>query len=157
MVMQIIGFISLFCRNLKLRFFTCYEKDAKLKHYDNLKKKILYTTWPYFNIDSKAEDWKNLYCLFRGMNIVYCNKSGANRTKPLLVLYRPQLIRLSRALKENCTYFCMIVLVQMCCGDQSCLEKLNWEVLRRPLYSADSIDNDWFRLVHFILEEDIKN
>jgi len=48
---------------------------------------------------------KNSCCVFGGISLVSYIMSCSNRTRPLLGLYRTQLMRLSRALKEKRAHY----------------------------------------------------
>ena len=45
------------------------------------------------------------HCIFGGISLVSCIMSCSNRTRSLLALYRTQLMRLSRALKEKRAHY----------------------------------------------------
>jgi len=65
------------------------------------------TTWLQHRQPSRIfTHKKNSYCVFGGISLVSCIMSCSNRTRPLLgALYRTQLMRLSRALKEKRAHY----------------------------------------------------
>jgi len=82
---------------------------------------------------------KNSYCVFGGISLVSCIISCSNRTRPLPFLYRSQLMRLSRALKEKRAHYYSrhdkIILLHdnarlhVAAPVKTYLETLKWEVL----------------------------
>jgi len=63
------------------------------------------TTWPCFNIDSQTEySWKKTHVVWDQLGVVYYELLKANETTTG-TLYRTQLMRLSRALKEKRTHY----------------------------------------------------
>jgi len=136
------------------------------------------TTWPCFNIDSQAEySWKKtvMLCIWWDqLGVVYYELLKPNETITR-ALYRTQLMRLSRALKEKCAHYYSrhdkIILLHDNARShvapvKTYLETLKWEVLSHPPYSPDIAPSDYhlFRLMthglseqHFTSYEDIKN
>jgi len=125
------------------------------------------TTWPCFNIDSQAEySWKKTH-------VVYYELLKPNETITG-ALYRTQLMRLSRALKEKRAYYSRhdkIILLHdnarphVAALIKTYLETFKWEVLPHPLYSPDIAPSDYhlFRSMthglseHFTSYEDTKH
>ncbi|KAG5324773.1 MOS1T transposase, partial [Pseudoatta argentina] len=103
--------------------------------------------------------------------------SCSNRTKPSLGLYRIQLMRLSRALKEKHSHYYsrndQIILLHdnarphVAAPVKTYMETLNWEVLPHLSYSPDIADTSDYHLFrsmthglseqHFTSYEDTKN
>jgi len=63
------------------------------------------TTWPCFNIDSQAEySWKKTHVVYLVVSLVYYELLKPNETITG-ALYRTQLMRLSRVLKEKRAHY----------------------------------------------------
>jgi len=100
-------------------------------------------TWSCFNIDSQAEySWKKpLLCIWWDqLGVVYYELLKSNKTITG-ALYRTQLMRLSRALKEKRAHYSRhdkIILLHdnarphVAAPVKTYLETLKWEVLPHP-------------------------
>ena len=112
-------------------------------------------TWPCFNIDSQAENsWKKvMLCIWWDqLDVVYYELLKSNETITG-VLYRTQLMRLSRALKEKCAHYYSrhdkIILLHdnvrphVAAPIKTYLETLKWKVLTHSLYSPDIAPSDY--------------
>ena len=120
---------------------------------------------------------KNSCCVFGEISLVSCIMSCSNRTRLLTgVLYRTQLMRLSRTLKEKRAHYYSrhdkIILLHdnarphVAAPVKTYLETLKWEVLSHWPYSLDIAPSDYhlFRSMthgpseqHFTSYEDTKN
>ena len=117
-------------RNIERRFFTCEMLLARHKRKSFLHRIVTGDEkWIHYDIQrrgnhgnhlamlqhrSQAEySWKKTHktCVFDGISLVSCIMSCSNRTRPLFslpnsgALYRTQLMRLSRALKEKRAHY----------------------------------------------------
>ena len=138
---------------------------------------IMGTTWPCFNIDSQAEhSWEKAHVVYLvgSARLVYYELLKPNETITG-ALYRTQLMRLSRALKEKRAHYYArhdkVILLHdnarphVAAPVKTYLETLNWEVLPHPPYSPDIAPSDYylFRSMahghkqHFTSYEDTKN
>ena len=105
------------------------------------------TTWSCFNIDSQAEySWKKLMlCIWWDqLGVVYYELLKPNETVTG-TLYRTQLMRLNRALKEKHAHYYSrhdkIILLHdntrhVAAPVRTYLETLKWELLPHPPYSS---------------------
>jgi len=182
-------------RNVERRFFTCemllarhkrkgflhrvVTGDEKWIHYDNPKKKKSWgppghasTSTAKPNIHGK----KLMLCIWWDqLGVVYYELLKPNETITG-ALYRTQLMRLSRALKEKRAHYYSrhdkVILLHdnarphVAAPVKTYLETLNWEVLSHPPYSPDIAPSDYylFRSMahglseqHFTSYEDTKN
>lgn len=182
-------------RNVERRFFTCemllarhkrkgflhriVTGDEKWIHYDNPKKKKSWgppghasTSTAKPNIHGK----KLMLCIWWDqLGVVYYELLKPNETITG-ALYRTQLMRLSRVLKEKRAHYYSrhdkVILLhdnarpRVAAPVKTYLETLNWEVLPHPLYSPDIAPSDYylFRSMahglseqHFTSYEDTKN
>jgi len=115
---------------------------------------------------------KNSCCVFGGISLVYYELLKPNETITG-ALYRTQLMRLSRALKEKRAHYSRhdkIILLHdntrpyVVAPVKTYLETLKWEVLPHPPYSPDITPSDSFGSMthslskqHFTSYEDTKN
>ena len=182
-------------RNVERRFFTCemllarhkrkgflhriVTSDEKWIHYDNPKKKKSWgppghasTSTAKPNIHGK----KLMLCIWWDqLGVVYYELLKPNETITG-ALYRTQLMRLSRVLKEKRAHYYSrhdkVILLHdnarphVAAPVKTYLETLNWEVLSHPPYSPDIAPSDYylFRSMahglseqHFTSYEDTKN
>jgi len=113
------------------------------------------TTWPRFNIDSQSEySWKKTHVvhLVDQLGVMYYELLKPNETITG-ALYRTQLMRLSRALKEkrahNYSRHDKIILLhdnarpRVAALVKTYLETLKWEVLPHPPYFPDIAPSDY--------------
>lgn len=178
-------------RNVERRFSTCemllarhkrkgflhriVTGDEKWIHYDNPKRK---KSWgpPGHASTSTANGKKLLLCIWWDqLGVAYYELLKPNETITGAV-YRTQLMRLSRALKEKRAHYYSrhdkVILLHdnarphVAAPVKTYLETLNWEVLPHPPYSPDIAPSDFhlFRSMthglseqHFTSYEDIKN
>ncbi|GBP90765.1 Mariner Mos1 transposase [Eumeta japonica] len=113
------------------------------------------TTWPRVNIHSKTEySWKKLIlCIWWDqLGVVYYELLNPSETITG-TLYRTQLMRLSRALKEKRPQYYSrhdkIILLHdnarphVAVPVKNYLKTLDWEVLPHPPYSPDIAPSDY--------------
>ena len=141
--------------------------DEKWIHYDNLKKRKSWGSWPCFNIESQAEySWKKLMlCIWWDqLGVVYYELLKPNEIITG-ALYRTQLMKLSRALKEKRAHYYSrhdkILLhdnarPHVAASVKTYLKTLKWQVLvpsavfsrhcsfRLPLVSIDGLSEQHF-------------
>ena len=127
--------------------------DEKWIHYDNPKKKSwgppahASTSTAKPNIHGK----KLMLCIWwNQLGVVYYKLLKPNETITGAV-YRIQLMRLSRALKEKRAHYYSRQRV-----DKTYLETLNWEVLPHPAYSPDIAPSDYYlfrSIAHGLFEQ----
>ncbi|GBP48058.1 Mariner Mos1 transposase [Eumeta japonica] len=124
--------------------------DEKWIHYYNPKRrKFMRTAWPRVNIHSKTEySWKKvMLCIWWDqLGVVYYESLNPSETITG-TLYRTQLLRLSRALKEKRPQYYSrhdkIILLHdnarphITIPVKNYLKTLDWEVLLHPPYSPD--------------------
>jgi len=112
------------------------------------------TTWPCFNIDSQAEySWKKTHVVYLVVSLVYYELLKPNETITG-ALYRTQLMRLSRVLKEKHAHYYSrhdkIILLHdnarphIAAPVKTYLETFKWEkILPHPPYSPDIAPSDY--------------
>ncbi|KAM0729388.1 Mariner Mos1 transposase [Formica fusca] len=170
-------------RNVERRLFTCEMLLARQKRKGFLHRIVTGDEkWIHYDNPKRKKSWgppghasKLLLCIWCDqLGVVYYELLKPNETITGAV-YRTQLMRLSRALKEKRAHYSRhdkVILLHdnarphVAAPVKTYLETLNWEVLPHPPYSPDIAPSDFhmFRSMahglseqHFTSYEDTKN